>query len=87
MTLAQSNAPKALPATLRQMIAVLEKERQALASLDADGLFEASRDKDALCDALAPENFSSSGPYCVSSNSPVRGCIHGNTAMRNVDEP
>ena len=49
---AHSNAP--LPATLRQMIAVLEKERQALASLDADSLFEASREKDALCDALTP---------------------------------
>lgn len=50
----QPDARNALPAVLRQMIAVLEKERQALASLDADGLFEASRDKDALCDALAP---------------------------------
>jgi len=46
--------PANLPATLRQIIAVLEQERQALASLDADRLFEASRDKDALCDALAP---------------------------------
>ncbi len=44
----------ALPETLRQMIAVLEAERQALASLDADGLFEAAREKEALCDALQP---------------------------------
>lgn len=36
------------------MIAVLQQERQALASLDADGLFEAAREKDRLCDALAP---------------------------------
>jgi hypothetical protein len=36
------------------MIAVLEAERQALASLDADGLFEAARAKEALCDALSP---------------------------------
>jgi hypothetical protein len=43
-----------LPDTLRQMIAVLETERQALASLDADGLFEAAREKEALCDALLP---------------------------------
>ena len=41
-----------VPGNLRQMIAVLERERQALASLDADGLFEAAREKDALCDAL-----------------------------------
>ncbi|NCP14656.1 MAG: flagellar protein FlgN [Sphingomonadales bacterium] len=35
------------------MIAVLERERQALAALDADGLVGAARDKDVLCDALA----------------------------------
>lgn len=39
---------------LRQMIAVLEQERQALASLNADGLFEASDRKQALCDMLRP---------------------------------
>ena len=38
---------------LRQMIAVLERERQALAALDADGLVSATRDKEALCDAMA----------------------------------
>ncbi|MEL7446514.1 MAG: flagellar protein FlgN [Pseudomonadota bacterium] len=39
---------------LRQMIAVLEQERQALASLDRDGLIEAAREKEALCEKLAP---------------------------------
>lgn len=39
---------------LRQMIAVLQRERQALATLDADGLFEAAREKEALCDVLGP---------------------------------
>jgi len=38
---------------LRQMIAVLQRERQALAALDADGLVGAARDKDSLCDTLA----------------------------------
>jgi hypothetical protein len=37
------------------MIAVLEKERQALAALDADGLFEAAREKNALCDMLCDQ--------------------------------
>ena len=46
--------PAELPEILRQMIAALETERQALASLDADGLFEAARDKEALCEALLP---------------------------------
>ncbi|MEO0870558.1 MAG: flagellar protein FlgN [Pseudomonadota bacterium] len=48
------NGADSLSGTLRQMIAVLERERQALASLDADGLFEAAREKDTLCDALSP---------------------------------
>lgn len=42
-----------LAVNLRQMIAVLERERQALAALDADGLVGAAQDKEALCDALA----------------------------------
>jgi hypothetical protein len=35
------------------MIAVLERERQALAALDADSLMSAAQDKEMLCDALA----------------------------------
>ncbi|MBA4050516.1 MAG: flagellar protein FlgN [Erythrobacter sp.] len=35
------------------MIAVLQRERQALAGLDADGLVCAARDKESLCDTLA----------------------------------
>jgi len=42
-----------LSGNLRQMIAVLERERQALAGLDADELFDAARSKERLCDALA----------------------------------
>jgi len=45
--------PLALAAQLRQMIAVLEAERQALAALDADALIGSAREKEALCDALA----------------------------------
>ena len=39
---------------LRQMIAVLEEERQALASLDTNALTCSTRAKEALCDALTP---------------------------------
>lgn len=46
-------APGPLAANLRQMIAVLERERQALAALDADDLICAARAKEALCDELA----------------------------------
>ena len=54
-----ARAPEPTPAgdplagNLRQMIAVLERERQALAALDADRLIGAAHDKEALCDALA----------------------------------
>ncbi len=39
--------------TLRQMLAVLEEERQALAALDVDALTLTSKGKLACCDALA----------------------------------
>ncbi len=42
-----------LAAGLRQMIAVLQRERQALAALDADALVGAAREKESLCDTLA----------------------------------
>ena len=37
---------------LRQLIAVMERERQALATLDADDLFVIAREKEGLCTAL-----------------------------------
>lgn len=37
---------------LRQLIAVMERERQALATLDADDLFLIAREKEDLCEAL-----------------------------------
>ncbi len=42
-----------LSGNLRQMIAVLESERQSLADLDADGITEAALSKESLCDTLA----------------------------------
>ena len=53
LTLTAPAGSTPLAASLRQMIAVLERERQALAGLDADQLICAARDKDALCDAMA----------------------------------
>lgn len=49
-------APTATSATLRdslrQMLAVLEAERQALAGLDVDGVMGAANDKGRLCGVL-----------------------------------
>ena len=47
-------ASRGLAGNLRQMIAVLERERQALATLDPDGLIASSNEKQELCDALMP---------------------------------
>ena len=41
-----------LHAPLRQMIAVLEIERQALAGLDLDGVLAAAADKHTLCERI-----------------------------------
>lgn len=43
-----------LAGNLRQLIAVMERERQALATLDADDLFLIAREKEDLCAALGP---------------------------------
>ncbi|WP_240481460.1 flagellar protein FlgN [Novosphingobium fuchskuhlense] len=50
--------PTQLRDTLRQMLAVLEDERQALAGLDVDAIMGCAVDKNALCgrlDTTAPE--------------------------------
>ena len=46
--------PADLGGKLRQMIAVLEQERQALATLDPDALTETTRAKLDLCQSLSP---------------------------------
>lgn len=43
-----------LAGKLRQMIAVLEAERQALASLEPDAILDCARDKETLCNVLTP---------------------------------
>lgn len=47
-----SHTPTDLRETLRQMLAVLQAERQALAGLDLDGIMGAALDKRALCGTL-----------------------------------
>ena len=48
-----STPAEPLAAILRQMLAALEQERQALAVLDIDALTLAGRNKLSLCDTLA----------------------------------
>ncbi len=54
MTPQHTTGPDDVSGNLRQMIAVLEQERQALASLDTDALTCSTREKEALCNSLIP---------------------------------
>lgn len=49
-------SPAKLRDSLRQMLAVLETERQALAGLDMDAVMGAANDKDRLCGVLQAAN-------------------------------
>ncbi|WP_330660569.1 flagellar protein FlgN [Erythrobacter sp.] len=77
---------------LRQMVAALEAERQALAGLEADGLIEATRSKEALCaqlsgvgpDALDPQmrELAESARALNEVNRRVRNLLAANIAAR-----
>lgn len=63
---------------LRQMIAVLEAERQALATLEADELFEVTHRKEALC-----ENLADFGPDALDSH--TRDLVNTAKALNEVN--
>ncbi|MEO0464077.1 MAG: flagellar protein FlgN [Pseudomonadota bacterium] len=76
--------PRAMRGNLRQMIAVLEDERQALAALDADGLFEAARSKEDLCNALEPAKITSLDPETRALAETARQLNDVNRRVRNL---
>ena len=47
--MSQSLSPNDLRETLRQMVAVLQDERQAFAGMDMDGIMGSALDKGKLC--------------------------------------
>lgn len=92
MTISAPAHHGALAANLRQMIAVLERERHALAALDADDLICSARDKDALCDVLAEigpqaldhetRNLAETARQLNEVNRRVRNLLAANVAAR-----
>lgn len=73
-----------LPSELRQMIAVLEYERQALADLDLDALVIASNDKSALCDRLEGQGPEGLDDECRGLLRAARQLNEVNRRVRNL---
>lgn len=74
----------ALPTQLRQMIAALENERQALATLDLGLLTDAVRDKESLCDILEPVSADQLNDETRSLASTARQLNDVNRRVRNL---
>ena len=73
-----------LTGNLRQMIAVLEQERQALAGLDSDELFETARLKQELCDVLAPVGPDDLDPHTRDLVTTAKALNDVNRRVRNL---
>ena len=69
---------------LRQMVAVLEDERQALAGLDLDGIVGAGQDKHALCDILAAAEPAQVDEECRGLLEAARRLNEVNRQVRNL---
>lgn len=69
---------------LRHMIAVLEKERQALAGLDLEALVLAATDKQMLCDHLDPITPGSVDDECRMLAETARQLNDVNRRLRNL---
>lgn len=63
---------------LRQMLALLEAERQALAGFDRDGILNCAREKLALCDIM---ELQASGPL----DDECRGMIDGVARLNEIN--
>ena len=69
---------------LRQMLAVLESERQALAGLDVDGIVGCAVHKDVLCDRLAEINRNDVDEECRGLVDAARRLYETNRRVRNL---
>ena len=70
--------------TLRQMLAVLESERQALAGLDIDAITASAHDKDALCGRLDHASPLSLDAECRGLAEAARRLNEVNRQVRNL---
>lgn len=74
----------ALRDQLRQMVAVLQDERQALAGLDLDGIVGAAAGKEALCGTLADADPAQVDEECRGLLEAARRLNEVNRQVRNL---
>lgn len=70
--------------TLRQMVAVLQEERQALAGMDFDGIMGAANNKSFLCDAVAGVDMEAVDAECRGLLDAARRLNEVNRQVRNL---
>ncbi len=76
--------PAELRAALRQMVAVLQAERQALAGLDLDGIVGTAGDKAALCGRLDTTEAAAVDAECRGLLDAARRLNEVNRQLRNL---
>ncbi|SFF75812.1 hypothetical protein SAMN05518801_101288 [Novosphingobium sp. CF614] len=76
--------PSDLREILRQMLAVLEEERQALAGLDLDAIIGATHDKDRLCGTLDTVDAIQLDEECRGMLDTARRLNEVNRQVRNI---
>lgn len=69
---------------LRQMLAVMEQERQALAGLDLEAIMGCAADKSALCDQLGRASNDNLDEECRSLIEATRRLNEVNRQVRNL---
>ncbi len=69
---------------LRQMLAVMEKERQALADLDIDAITGCTTSKNALCDRLGHASNDNLDEECLSLIDATKRLNEVNRQIRNL---
>ena len=80
----QITATGELRDALRQMVAVLQSERQALAGLDLDGILGCANDKQALCTRLDTTDASLVDQECRGLLDAARRLNEVNRQVRNL---
>lgn len=78
------NANSVMKDILRQMLAVMEAERQALAGLDMDAIMGCASDKTSLCDQLSKASNDNLDEECLGLIESMRRLNEVNRQVRNL---